>query len=465
VVFRFSGDEFEMQDHRNWTDYNLKSYGTPFEVPLPLTAEPGQAIDQAVSINLGGARGSRGPAPAPAEEGADRVAVDRSRMALLPRIGSEFPTEMPDLGRPAAALIEALALDYVRLDLDLTSEDGPRACLAKGRQVKAWGRPLELVLVVSKGAPRPEELARLGRWLQDVRPQIERVVVLEAPRGFYIGRTTSPGDKVRAYRPAVEDQCGAVALVSATEQYFADLNRSWPDLAGVDGVGYTICPQVHAADDISVMENSRGQADTVLTARARSGGRPVHVTSVAMIGKFGPYPAGVPDVAVLSAYGDPRQHEIFGAAWTVSSLRQLVDAEAASATYFELAGERGLVRSAAGRDGPASAVPVYRVLEAVLGWRGGGIVRVGGEDGADLVGLGAEWADRSELLVANLGPVRRQVDLYGLAGEVVEISQLTNDPAQGAAWEKLPSPPAGPAGSGKATFTVGPYGVVQVRTS
>jgi len=45
-------------------------------------------------------------------------------------------------------------------------------------------------------------------------------------------------------------------MVAGTEQHFADLNRAWPDLDGVDGVGYTICPQVHAADDTSLMENS-----------------------------------------------------------------------------------------------------------------------------------------------------------------------------------------------------------------
>jgi hypothetical protein len=248
----------------------------------------------------------------------------------------EFPAEVANIGRAAAGYVVGLSLDYVRLDLDLTAEEIGSAATAKGRQVNEWGLPLELVAVVSAGAPRPEELARLDRWLADLHPRVERVVVLEAPRGFYIGRTTSPGDKVRAYRQVVERHCGAVAMVSATEQFFAELNRAWPELAGVDGVGYTICPQVHAADDISIMENSWGQADTVLTARARSGGRPVHVTSVAMIGKFGPYPGGVPDIAVRSSYGDPRQHELFGAAWTVSSLRQLVDAEAASATYFEL---------------------------------------------------------------------------------------------------------------------------------
>jgi hypothetical protein len=464
VVFRFSGDEFEMQDHRNWTDYNLKSYGTPLEVPLPLSAEPGQAIGQSVVIDFGGARGFRESAGASSDRSAGNVAVDRSRTAQLPRIGSEFPAEIGSLGAAAAARLVGLSLDYVRVDLDVTSEEIGAAAMAKGRQVNEWGLPLELVVVVSAGPPRPDELARLDRWLADLHPRAERVIVLEGPRGFYIGRTTSPGDKVRAYRQVVEDHCGPVAMVSATEQFFAELNRAWPELAGVDGVGYTICPQVHAADDVSIMENSWGQADTVLTARARSGGRPVHVTSVAMIGKFGPYPGGVPDVAVRSSYGDPRQHELFGAAWTVSSLRQLVDCEAASATYFELTGDRGLVRTGTNGD-EAAPVPVYRVLETVLGWRKGTVVRAGRLYGGDLVGLGAEWADRSELLLANLGSSARQVELDGLAGEVTELSELTDDPSTGAGWAEL-SPTSGPSQQpGKIAFRTGPYGVVRVRTS
>ena len=57
LVFRFTGDEFEMQDHRNWTDYNLKSYGTPLEVPLPLSAQPGQVFEQSVVVDVRRARG------------------------------------------------------------------------------------------------------------------------------------------------------------------------------------------------------------------------------------------------------------------------------------------------------------------------------------------------------------------------------------------------------------------------
>jgi hypothetical protein len=254
-------------------------------------------------------------------------------------------------------------------------------------------------------------------------------------------------------------------MVSATEQFFAELNRWWPELAGVDGVGYTICPQVHAADDISLMENSWGQADTVTTARVRSGGRPVHITSVAMIGKFGPYPAGVPDATVLSAYGDGRQTQLFGAAWALSSLRQLVDAEAVSATYFELSGARGLVDAPAGGTGTAAVpVPVYRVLETVLSWGPANLVRVGTTH-SEVVGLGGEWPDRSELLVANLCQDDRRVALSGLSGPVTEVAELSLVSPRGAEWTAVTSAPLSSLNAGTPELTIGRYGVTRVRTA
>ncbi|HXW79164.1 MAG TPA: hypothetical protein VEJ84_06675 [Acidimicrobiales bacterium] len=469
VVFRFSGDEFEMQDHRNWTDYNLKSYGTPLAVPLPLVAEPGQPIDQSVVIDV---RHARRPDQAPITSTSEavppmaeaQIEIDRARIAQLPRLGSEFPDEVQGLEPDVASFVEGLSLDYVRLNLDLMSGESVASAAAKAEQIHRWGCPIELVLVVSSGGPRPDEFSRLDSWLEDVRPRLERVVVLEGPRGFYAGRTTTPGTTVRAYREIIEKRCGPTAMVSATEQFFAELNRWWPDLAGVDGIGYTICPQVHAADDLSLMENSWGQSDTVATARTRSGGRPVHITSVAMIGKFGPYPAGVPDVPVLSAYGDERQAQLFGAAWALASLRQLVDAEAASVTYFELSGARGLLvmPQDATRSGPFP-VPACRVFETVLSWGDANLVRVGAVH--DLaVGLGAEWPDRSELLIANLGQEDRRVAVSGLSGRVTEVSELSPGSSRGAQWTPLASTHWSSARPGAAELTVGRYGVTRVRT-
>src|SRR5207249_7943943 len=55
VRFDFEGDLFEMQDHRNWTDGNYKTYGTPLAIPYPMDAHTGQTFHQAVRVSVAGA--------------------------------------------------------------------------------------------------------------------------------------------------------------------------------------------------------------------------------------------------------------------------------------------------------------------------------------------------------------------------------------------------------------------------
>src|SRR6202165_4304077 len=64
VDFTFAGDLFEMQDHRNWTDANYKSYGTPLSVPWTMDAVPGQSFYQKVTLRTAGAPGAHGDEPA-----------------------------------------------------------------------------------------------------------------------------------------------------------------------------------------------------------------------------------------------------------------------------------------------------------------------------------------------------------------------------------------------------------------
>lgn len=48
--FRFEGDEFEMEDQRNWTDASFKTYSTPLALGFPHHAEAGQRIAQRVTV-------------------------------------------------------------------------------------------------------------------------------------------------------------------------------------------------------------------------------------------------------------------------------------------------------------------------------------------------------------------------------------------------------------------------------
>ena len=53
-----------------------------------------------------------------------------------------------------------------------------------------------------------------------------------------------------------------------------------------------------------------------------------------------------------------------------------------------------------------------------------------------LSGLGAEWPDRSELLVANLGRDEQRIELRGLSGRVTEIAELSPIPREGRSGRK-----------------------------
>ncbi len=81
------------------------------------------------------------------------------------------------------------------------------------------------------------------------------------------------------------------------------------------------------------------------------------------------------------------------------------------------------------------------------------------------MGLGAEWPDRLDLLVANLGQSTKRIEVSGLAGEPTEASKLDPDPSLGAQWAEtgLVEAPGGQAGA--ALLDIGPYGVARVRTS
>jgi hypothetical protein len=50
--FRFSGDLFEMEDQRNWTDASFKTYSTPLSLGYPHHAGVGRRFEQRVVVSV-----------------------------------------------------------------------------------------------------------------------------------------------------------------------------------------------------------------------------------------------------------------------------------------------------------------------------------------------------------------------------------------------------------------------------
>ncbi|MEO6786783.1 MAG: hypothetical protein ABI318_11675 [Chthoniobacteraceae bacterium] len=157
---------------------------------------------------------------------------------------------------------------------------------------------------------------------------------------------------------------------------FCELNREHAlgnfALDGADFLFWSINPQVHAFDDLSVMETIEAQAHTIRTARVIAGGHPLVISPITLRQRFNPVATGLAaptPPGELPPQVDSRQPTEFAAEWTRTSLHALAEAGVASATYFETAGWRGgMQRESASpllgkfRSQPAQVFPVYRAL-------------------------------------------------------------------------------------------------------
>ncbi|MGH2781244.1 MAG: hypothetical protein ACRDLA_07510, partial [Thermoleophilaceae bacterium] len=336
-----------MQDHRNWTDANYKSYGTPMDVPWPFEAEPGHEIRQSVRISVAGEL----PAPRPP---AAEILVEPGAPAGrgLPRLGLAAAGHGRPLSDREADLLAELRPDHLRVDLALADPGWPERLAGAAEEARRLGCALELVLALQDDAgPALDELARHAGSLA---APVARVLVFPDVRGFSAGYGSTPPALLALARDRLVDGLGGVPIGGGSHQFFNELNRDRPDVSAMDVVAFSVNPQVHAADDGSLVENLAAQEEVVRFAQTFCAGRPLAVTPVTFVGRSGPFPAGPPLPGGLPGQVDVRQAGLFGAGWTLGSVKHLAAAGADSVTYFETVGWR----RGSGRPGSAPSRPL-----------------------------------------------------------------------------------------------------------
>ncbi len=269
VRVAFDGDVFETEDHRNWTDASFKTYSTPLDLPFPVEVPAGTRIRQSVTVTLEGSAST--PSTPPTLELADR--------ATHP---------FPSLAHRRVDLRPGDPLPEGDVPLELALHPRSEADLAAAAKIRA---PLARVLVFPEGekATSPEWVARARRHFRD------------APVG------------------------------GGTDAYFAELNRG-PRPEGFDVVAWSVNPQVHGGDDLTLIENLEAQAWTVESARELAPGAALAVTPVTLRPRFNPNATS----AAAPPPPDPRIRTPFGAAWAVASYKYLAEAGASSVTYGDL---------------------------------------------------------------------------------------------------------------------------------
>ena len=438
VRFDFEGDLFEMEDQRNWTDASFKTYCTPLSLGFPHQAHVGTWIAQSVTVSLEDVPGETGH-----ENKVEELRLSLGQMTghRLPAIGFGMASDGVPLSARELELLRWLRLDHLRADVHLHSDYSGALELAI-ETCQALNCYLELAVFVT--GESAGELDRLASFLLGRARVVRFLIFQEGAQTAHPSETTVP-ELVELARRHLQQAAPQAAFAGGTDMYFCELNRTRPQVEAMDGISYTIIPQAHAFDERSLAETLEAQAETVKSAQAFSGGRPVIVSPITLKRRYNPHatvaeagrsPDELPDPV------DPRQMSLFGAAWTAGSIKYLAESDAASLTYYETTGWLGLMERDTGSplpelfpSAPGMVFPLYHVFADIAEWQDGSILECRSNRPLAVTALAVESQGSLHLLIVNLTGMQQRVVVSPLVTEQVALRSLDANTAQKAMFE------------------------------
>jgi len=474
---RFTGDVFEMEDQRNWTDASFKTFSTPLRIPYPAEVVAGTRIAQSVTLRLIDKRAALptggGAAGFSVEAAPLTFTLEAPQGAPLPPIGLGVASHGQPLNEREVERLKALKLHHLRVNLRLSDSNYPDALRRATQEARALDVPLEVGLLISDAERGDQEVKELRGVLEEVKPPVATWLLYPAKEVFWGGSPVN--EVVEAARKYLDDYDPAARFAAGTNADLIWMLRSRPPFSLLDAAVFAITPQIHAFDNASVVETLAAQAATVTTARHFADDMPVIVSPVTFKMRVNYYASGPEPVTPpgqLPYQVDPRQMSLLGAGWTAASLKYLSQAGAASLTYYETTGWRGVMETESGspvpdkfRSLPGAVCPLYHVLADVGEFAGGEVIPSSGNDALKVDGLALRRNGRVRVLLANLSPQPQQVTVRNL-GQRVRVRVLDETNALDAV--RSPEDFRGQAGqllatsAGALDLSLLPYAVVRI---
>jgi hypothetical protein len=431
------GDAFEMEDQRNWADASFKTYIRPLSKPRPYLIAKSQKDRQRITVTI------KAPAAAkPSRAAGNARLVLGAPTGRMPSMALFLdPDELPSASTHAAELGTAQDV-IVRFDTDRGHDW--RTLVQATDFAGSIGARLAIEAVFDAVDPQAEAT----RIVDAIRSaSVDPSAVLVSPRREFKTRPSNmlpPGESrtdalVNALRTA-----GFTAPIGAgTPSFFTEFNRNPPTGDG-DFVFFSVTSNVHAADDLSVMETLSVYPAVIASAQRLCPSKPLWLGPCTIGMRHNPYGATVaanPTGLRLPASGDdPRHGALFGAAFAIGVATQAVAAGVDHLTLAAPTGRFGLVADAGARR-PLQAV--HAELSSVAGAERYPVAI----DRAGLAAVAFRLGDVIRVLVANL-----------TAGEIAVVAEdglrATGLLDGTAAWSM---PPAGPT-------LLGPYRTMLLAT-
>lgn len=409
IEMEFAGDEFETEDQRNWSDASYKTYSRPLALPFPFEFAAGDEVHQSITLRAHGAL----PAPARSETSPVTVTVGDGS-APWPRIGVGLAGGVR--GTAADASLQRIRPAWVRTDVHLDS-DGVLHDSDLVARASALGIPVELALTVAD--PPPPDSSELAELIG--RTEIAHVLI------YTEGAPSTSAGSVECVRAALPADSGkAPLLIAGTDGNLAELNRFPPDVDKIDGLTFSLNPQVHDSSERAVMQTIEAYPAMIDTVRATRLGRrsvsggderlsvtvsPVTLKPRRNLYATQPESPTAPDTPSPASI-DTRQSRSFTAAWTAVALGSLATCQVDRVTFFEEAGPRGIASD------EGDPYEVYGVLKVAMDARHA--VPHSSSDPSVVDGFVVRTVDdRTVAVLANTTAVPQSIRLSGFAASTV----------------------------------------------
>lgn len=333
------------------------------------------------------------------------VVVDIDRQTPRTRMGTCLAPGRERLTDAQISMLKALRLDVVRAVVELERPGWDQSLTDAVQTIDAVGARCQLEVIAPDD---PQVLADFVEVLETDRFQGAEVLLFPAA-GFATSDELVHSFTARLRR---SHRC---RIGGGSRAFFAELNRAPAQWSRLDLIGFPIAAQVHAFDDVSVMETLDAYADIVAAAMRLAGGRPLVVGPVTLVPRFNPYaPIREPlGPSMDESRVDVRQETAFAAAWTLGVLDRLTKSRPLTVLLHEATGPAGLLT-----DNAAAALrPVARLLHLLATTSGQSQLLTTTPSGMASIAM-KDDDGRVHVLIANLWPDTRSVAIVAGADQI-----------------------------------------------
>lgn len=433
-------DAYEMEDQRNWSDASYKTYVRSLRQPWPYLLPKDEKFTQAVHLTMRG-----GQAPKASLGGTDPVvAVSRRAVGSVPEIGVGVPAEEAEHALSMPELTMQLAPRWLICQVDLRLGHGPAELDRYARLAESVGASVVLE-IITKGTLDP--LGELGPIADAARTAglVAEALTVFPAQDMVSVQPDAPWPSMPSFADnyaAARRAFPGVRLGGGMAAYFTELNRKRPPTELIDYLTFTTCPNVHAADDVSVMETLEAIPHQIRSARAFAGKEVVLRIGPSQLGcRENPYGrATSPNPGnrrVCLSRIDPRQRGLFNAAWTLGYVAAVAREGVAAVALGAPTGEFGhfyrrsdFQQSWYDEQDGALVFPSYHVMAGLSQLSGAELLKVDLPRGIDAVA--ARKGGHTIIWLANLTGQVIQIRLDGLPA-VKRMSMLSAETFERAA--------------------------------